>query len=640
MTSLNSWQVELWNQLLYDCCCYEERPDETEKQCIEKSTALRKTLLPTVKGFLKQMYEKILNTYSENVETMEIDLTCRTMDFKEMWTSAILTTFDAETKTEKMNSLINDLAESFRKTYIGPYDWDFLLDVLSEPNLTEQKLKSNLLTYEDCIKFYNSNFTREAKAAAVFVNKCAIMGETAFSLPKFVLENSKQYFPIEEDSELNALRNKITDSVANLSIHVNISAEEILDILTHSRLCNDEYPCPKFQVNMTHLYLSVLKTMKFTFRPYDYKLREVSDKSDLIEAGRKTLPSGYYLKDADFEHHDPSVLDCQLGHQIENGFEANVSYCNDIMRTFTFMGMGYTINAVNFYEIYKKTPTMDIFCNEIVKSLDKQCNLQSKVSTNKIEINGPRYAIRLLLHVPNDLDNPSHSLYIHHSKSVSFLSGNVLKVRPGTHNKVVVTPRVTITDDSLAKADILKKKCFSIIHDKNPLALFKHYSKENCLFECRIKNTRKQYGCIPWDFPMLSADDNICQDDKRFRTVTDLKRPLDSLDCSHCIDDCDRIDYDYTINMTPLQDICDKPAFHKIILKAAKINSIAKFIEEGSYYSDEYEQCRVYSQKRITMVDIYVGPSKAVHITRSPRVTFLQQVANLGMYSTRCTINA
>ncbi len=36
--------------------------------------------------------------------------------------------------------------------------------------------------------------------------------------------------------------------------------------------------------------------------------------------------------------------------------------------------------------------------------------------------------------------------------------------------------------------------------------------------------------------------------------------------------------------------------------------------------------------ENIATVDIYVGPTKAVHITQSPRVTFLQQVANLGKY--------
>ncbi len=634
----SSWSHEVWNQFLYDCCCFDEWTVERTEQCISKSESLRNTVLPVVKGLLRQLYQRILNNFSGDDASMEED--CQAMDYQLDFASAILTNFDAETQTEKVEQLIDHLAEHFRKTPLDFFDWQFMLDVLGDMNVTENDLQSSLLSYEDCIQSYNTIFTHEAKAAKVLVQKFRMIENSAFSLPHLVFGTSEGNFLTNGEGELGELTSNVTRSIAYLSKHSNISAEDIKNFLVDG-WCEDEPSCPIYQVNVENLYLSVLKTMKFSLQPYDFKVRETSDSNDLREAGRKIfLPDSFFKDTKDFEHYDPAVLHCLFGHRFEiSQFDNKQAfYCNDILRTFTNIGMGYTINAANFYEIYKETPMMDIFCNEIVQSDDKNCGSKNHSALHKIEVNGPKYALNLVLHVPNNLID---SLYIHHPKSVSFLSGNgnELIPRPGMHTKVVVTPRVTITDDALAKADIDKKQCVSVKYDQNPLQLFKHYNKENCLFECHLKYTRDQYGCIPWDFPMLSEDDKICSRIERKRTITDLQNTKEKtgIDCSHCIDGCDRIDYEYTINTTPLTYICNTLHLRNAILKAWKKNKIEMYPQElniqdiPSYLNNGEDYCTTYAQANISMVEIYVGPSKAVHITRTPRVTFLQQVANLGM---------
>ncbi len=47
--------------------------------------------------------------------------------------------------------------------------------------------------------------------------------------------------------------------------------------------------------NLTDSYLTILKLMKYSVQPYDYKMREWSDYNDILKAGLKTfLPNMPY----------------------------------------------------------------------------------------------------------------------------------------------------------------------------------------------------------------------------------------------------------------------------------------------------------------------------------------------------------
>ncbi len=633
-----NWFADLWNQLVYDCCCWEygHKTDDQKVSCETRSAPLREDMMPTVKAILMKMYEKTLYHYLEQNGNLMMETLCRDMDHG-YWTGAILTNYDEETQTQKVDLLINHLADNFRlkSEVIYGWEWESVLHFFGE---TESEIKSELLQYQDCIQSYN-NFTKQAKAASILVKKYGKEAKTIFSLPRFVLQTSERYL---DKIAIGALKEKVKNSLDMLNLNSNITADVVLMVLLDDGWwCKPD--CPDIPIDHTISYSSILKIMKFALKPYDYKVRETSDRNDLLEAGRAIFDPEYSLKDPqDFTHYDPSVIFCLFGHDKvpESSHEGLTMYCDDILRTFSNLGMGYTLNAANFYEIYKVTPQTDTFCNEIVHSKDKSCKINTQTVSNKIEVNGPRYALRLMLHVPKALTRKNswnlQSLSIHHSKSVPFMSGNIIKPSPGLHTKIVVTPRVTITDDALAKSDIDKKNCFSSKYDDNPLKLFSHYSQDNCIFECHLIHIRKQYGCIPWDFPMLSDSDPICSSYKRKAILADLQSTnSSSWDCSHCLDDCDKIDYEFTINTTPFQDICQLHFYQRAILEAANINGLDKYLEADENFDAKLhflqDPCTAYAQEGIAMVDIYVGPPKAVHITRSPRVTFLQQLANLGL---------
>ncbi len=677
----SSWEADLWNQLVYDCCCWEhinwQRLGGYKKrqECAEQSSPLREIMLPTVKALLRDMYETTLNNYLEHNKNYMMQSACDYMESNYIWTYLLLGINHETNNVEIIQRLIDVLAENFRLdnemfysesildkvlNYTSantsddniPYYHDFPamdyngtlpfpIPPLPVPIPKVNEKQDKLLSYKSCLQAYSSNFTQVAKAAFILLSKVYDESYSLFSLPRFLLKTADTRYYTDEESTLGSLKKQVSDSFYDLIKTSNISVEHISYMVASGAGCSE---CPDIKVALKDAYLATLKTMKYFLRPYDYRIRETSDSQDLKEAARKIFSTKYTMKNAsNFTHHNPLILNCLFGHSPVVNYsivsEPTFSYCNDMIRTFTNLGVGYTINPARFYDIYKKTSLMDIFCKEMVHSQSEDCKLPNKETQKplkKIQVSGPKYALRLLLHIPKEEGYYSFQrLSIHHPKSMPFVSGSTIKPIPGMHTKVVVTPRVTMTDEALSQADVSKKKCFSTQYDSNPLILFNHYSQENCIFECRLKYAKNHSGCTPWGLPMFSKAETVCYTESEATVLATLQNTDPSIiDCSHCIDDCDKVDYEFMVSATPLQEICiEDEHIRKAVVQAAGIRGIEKYLDAKSM-SDELfdfgESCARYAQESIAKVDVFVGPVKAVHITRSPRVTFLQQVANLG----------
>ncbi len=662
----HNWYADLLNQLLYDCWDRNFYNDFSGKECMEKSARLREIMLPSVKSLLREMYRTTLNHYLERDKNLLKNSICQSMGEGDIWTY-LLISLDSETHAEKVDRLIDLLAENFK---LGDY---FLRNSALESisnivgvNMTLEKIQQEMLSYQDCLELYNKIFTEEAKAAIILLRKYYLENEKLFSLPRFMLKTIKNY--INEESDLALLRKDVTESSDYLSKGSHLEVGEILMYFKgHGYLRGFQHPPPsaakyasckvwysinkdkscqellELQSNINNDFSTVLKVMKHTIRPFSYKVRELKRKEELAAVGRKLFYPKLGMNNTSFlTHYNPTVLHCHYGHKRNTN---HYLFCDNVLTTYTKKGIGYSINAANFYEIYKKTPLMDAFCKELVETENKECEEKNGKTFYKPEVNGPSYALRLILHSPIRSEGywDQQSISIHHAKSVAFMSGNAIIPTPGVHTKVVVTPRVTVTDNALSQADISKKNCLSEKYDPNPLTMFDHYSRENCLFECEVKYAERSGDCVPWTFPKLSHNNTLCtyNDVGWFMYVLDSTSQVTSIksrqkDCSHCIDECERVDYEYAIQTTPFQDICNVDgAEGDAIEESSNVKGIERYLDTNDEdYNDKLhfkEICLTYAHESISTVDIYVGPPKAVHITRSPRVTFLQQVANLGM---------
>ncbi len=411
-----------------------------------------------------------------------------------------------------------------------------------------------------------------------------------------------------------------------------------------------EINCQGFLADLNRNYKTALTIMKHSLTPYDYKMRNSKETKELTEAGKNLFLSQYGLKDSsDFKHYNPIVLRCYFGHLRDTH---QSSFCDDVLPTYTKKGIGYSLNAAKFFEIYKQTSQTESFCKEFVQTGGNGCETKITKKIKKSELKGLKYLLTFMLHAPPSFDDyineKSIGISIHHAKTVPFMSPNEIKLKPGVHHKIVLTPRVTTTDDALSKSDIDKKKCLSIKYDPNPLTIFDHYSQENCFFECQLKHATKMNQCTPWDFPRPFDNGTFCSYKSENNFIKDLHRKLQIYDnsslqndCPHCLEECDRIDYEYTVHTSQFPDFCKYPSYEgDAIRDVSNVQGIERylyrnFIDDIEAYDHELhfsDTCQAYALENIATVDIYVGPTKAVHITQSPRVTFLQLVANLGNY--------
>ena len=90
------------------------------------------------------------------------------------------------------------------------------------------------------------------------------------------------------------------------------------------------------------------------------------------------------------------------------------------------------------------------------------------------------------------------------------------------------------------------------------LMFFKKYSKQNCLFECKIKVAKKHCSCVPWNYPATQQDKvcnifgNVCFLRELIRLKRDIWSPRENLGTPPCgcYPSCKRTRY-VTVNEIP-----------------------------------------------------------------------------------------
>ena len=63
--------------------------------------------------------------------------------------------------------------------------------------------------------------------------------------------------------------------------------------------------------------------------------------------------------------------------------------------------------------------------------------------------------------------------------------------------RIPFTVKITETEKILEKYSITQRKC-RFKHELGEMKLFQKYSKQNCIFECKLEIVRKMCNCLPW----------------------------------------------------------------------------------------------------------------------------------------------
>ena len=63
---------------------------------------------------------------------------------------------------------------------------------------------------------------------------------------------------------------------------------------------------------------------------------------------------------------------------------------------------------------------------------------------------------------------------------------------------------------------LLAELCCSLTV-KQDGSMFRSYRQQGCQFECRLRNSAKRAGCVPWDYPLPpgGVSEEICRNSDR-----------------------------------------------------------------------------------------------------------------------------
>ena len=94
-----------------------------------------------------------------------------------------------------------------------------------------------------------------------------------------------------------------------------------------------------------------------------------------------------------------------------------------------------------------------------------------------------------------------------------------------------------------------------------------NYTKEGCLFECRLTNAFREIGCLPWDYPIPPSLEQgqkghirICNSSRRSDVTENDLAKFDgymnnerSASNCHCQPDCEAVAFEIQVTCNVLQ---------------------------------------------------------------------------------------
>ena len=202
---------------------------------------------------------------------------------------------------------------------------------------------------------------------------------------------------------------------------------------------------------------------------------------------------------------------CSFDHDLEN---QRFKDCKLFSRSFTNMGIGYTANSEVADKLFKSkkfgSPGNFIYPNNEIHP------------TNMISA-GPDYALKVLIENSRDeveffentkrptnpkgtlTDQPKErKVSLHNPLEPANIRSNSFSIPLGYSTIVYITPKVREIDASAASLEESERGC-RLSSESGALDIFKIYSKESCILECKIKQAYKKCGCFPWNYPVIEV---------------------------------------------------------------------------------------------------------------------------------------
>ncbi len=649
----SSLSSNIMNQLDYGCPYYQEPNGTAAADCRDKTSLAREIARPLTSSLIGTMFKQYLDIVNvsearstdSNIRKYVCGLTYTSLEeFRRLLNPLVelLSVPNDASRGQKLKTYQQYLAEDF-KTSGTEFDSKMreMLEGSAPVNVTVKDCKTS---------YYDEKLSQEAKATMLLTYK-VITDNTRMSFGNWhsMVQNGDFDTDVKAQDafwdNFKELEKQVAKSMENLIQEDGIALRDVMTFLGLS----DENLGHKagvkkkaHQVDATKSYEEILRVAKYSIRPLHVDMTEQARVEDMQDKSLTAFNASIgRAEPGSFINFNPTLLHCSLG-------KKKSQTCQHAVTTFTTTGLGYSFNTEGFFQMYKRSPRMETFCDQMVEQVGQDLCSQDNANVTKkvamIKTNGPGFALRLVLNLPEKKNlyekDPPLRLAIHSPYSIADMSGNSIEPRAGMHTTVVVTPHLTDTDESLLSGDASVRACHSPEHDINPLKIHQSYTKENCVFECHLQRSIDRCGCVPWNYPKLDPQDETCSAKEALCVYEAMEEAADMDICPHCQDACKKEDYEFATDTKPLKDICDeKASIRSAVWKVVNnFNGNDNFLPYHELGPDvnikEHLQdvCSPYSRVNVAVVDMYIGPPVAVQIMRTPRVTTLQLIANLGKY--------
>ncbi len=632
------------NQLTYDCKTKDT--EDQAKDCMKETAAARSIVQPLTEDLVRNMFKKYKAIVIED-ETNASDnviriLTCESYNGDYDFGAKILNPLvevlskpNDPAREQKVEIYIDLIAKSF-KAPKSHFLVDMSKDLLSHKN---QEIKR-----DECLRaYFDTHISHEAKAMVLLLLKV----KYDYSVVTLGSWHNWSYHPLFNISAKTALKKnfeevhaQVSDGMDQLMQGKDMTFMDVMqfigqDDFLHS---NKNQPAtPKQHTSaMSCKYKEILQVAKYTIRPLTSKMTETSKVRDMQQSLKAVNATLGRKGSSSYINSPPVMLNCSFRKDEDD------SLCQNVTTTFTATGLGYSFNSESFFSLYKRSPHMETFCQEILgRTGQKACQVEDAKEKRKpflIMKNGPKFALRLVLNTPQKdrFEWSLRKLSIHSPHSIPDFEENFFEPNSGTHTTVIVTPHVTTADKKLLAMSRAIRKCHYQEADGNPLKVFKNYTRDNCAFECHLEKSIKICGCVPWKYPKLHGNDTTCSHMEETGCFEDTFRKVKNNEkCPHCIYECNRVDYAYTIHTKPLENQCDTEKIKEAVNIEVNANIYNYLpndysLKEMGLLQQMFKPCFFYSHKNTAVVDVYIGPATAVRITSRPRVTFEDQLGSIG----------
>ena len=221
------------------------------------------------------------------------------------------------------------------------------------------------------------------------------------------------------------------------------------------------------------------------------------------------------LYNEQFQSRDnPFVALCSFEDDLEN---LSTEDCKLFKRSFTNTGLGFTTNNQIRKKLYKQGTNVFRNQNEVYFT-NKRHNLKMMKSAS------PKHALRLMIEYNRDeveiyentrknaqnsegelsLKPTTVKVSLHNPNEPADLRSNVFSIPLGYSTIVYVTPKARQIDDSAKDLTEVQRGC-RLPERSEDLDIFNVYTKEACIFECKLKQAVRKCGCFPWNYPIIEG---------------------------------------------------------------------------------------------------------------------------------------